>query len=170
MPFKLKEFNNNNYKPGSLVKRLLWYITSVLIFETKVPFPSKFKVFVLKIFGARVYGWHVIIKPSVKIKYPWFLKIGDGSWIGERVWIDNLCDVEIDENVCISQGVVFLTGNHNFKSPNFDLFFNKIKISKNSWIGAHSLVVGGSNVSSNSIYYAGSKISSKSKPDKIIND
>jgi len=170
MTFKLKEFNNKNYKPGPLFKRLIWYFISMLFFETNIPFPSKFKIFILKIFGARIYGWQIVIKPNVKIKYPWFLKIGDGSWIGERVWIDNLCDVEIDENVCISQGVVFLTGNHDFKSPNFDLFFNKIKICKNSWIGAHSLVVGGSNVSSNSIYYAGSKISSKSKPDKIIND
>ena len=63
--------------------------------------------FILKIFGARIYGWQIVIKPNVKIKYPWFLKIGDGSWIGEKVWIDNLCSVNIEENVCISQGVIF---------------------------------------------------------------
>ena len=76
MTFKLKEFNNKNYKPGPLFKRLIWYFISMLFFETNIPFPSKFKIFILKIFGARIYGWQIVIKPNVKIKYPWFISGG----------------------------------------------------------------------------------------------
>ena len=35
---------------------------------------------------------------------PWRLSIGDYSWIGEDVWIDNLAMVKIGKNVCVSQG------------------------------------------------------------------
>jgi putative colanic acid biosynthesis acetyltransferase WcaF len=47
------------------------------------------------------------------------------------VWIDNLDDVSIADNVCISQGALLLSGNHNYKKQIFDLayeyLFNKIE-------------------------------------------
>ena len=70
-------------------------------------------------------GRSVIIKPRVRIKYPWFLQIGDNSWIGEDVWIDNLDSVIIKENVCISQGAMLMSGSHNYKSEKFDLITKK---------------------------------------------
>jgi len=39
-----------------------------------MPYPSRIKVFILKIFGAKV-GENIVIKPNVNIKYPWFLKL-----------------------------------------------------------------------------------------------
>ena len=35
-------------------------------------------------------GKSVRLSPGIKIKMPWRLYIGDYSWIGEDVWIDNL--------------------------------------------------------------------------------
>ena len=51
----------------------------------------------------------------MNIKYPWNLEVGDYTWIGENVWIDNLVKVRIGSNVCISQGAMLLCGNHNYK-------------------------------------------------------
>ena len=56
----------------------------------------------MRLFGASV-GKGVIINPRVNIKYPWKLVIGSNVWIGEKVWIDNLADVTIGDNVCLSQ-------------------------------------------------------------------
>ena len=39
------------------------------------------------------------IKPSVNIKYPWFLTIGDHSWIGERAWLDCTSPLKIGKHV-----------------------------------------------------------------------
>ena len=58
----------------------------------------------------------------MNIKYPWFLAIGDHTWIGEKVWIDNLAEVAIGANCCVSQGAMLLCGNHNYKKSTFELF------------------------------------------------
>ncbi len=59
---------------------------------------SGLKCSILRLFGAKI-GKKVVIKPGVNVKYPWFLEIGDFSWIGEDVWIDNLGKVKIGANV-----------------------------------------------------------------------
>ena len=88
-------------------------------------------------------GEGVVIKPSVNIKFPWKLSIGDHSWIGENVWIDNLAKVSIGNNVCISQGAYLLTGNHNYKKTTFDLITAEIILEDGVWIGAKAIVCPG---------------------------
>jgi putative colanic acid biosynthesis acetyltransferase WcaF len=100
---------------------------------------SGLKVFILKLFGAKI-GNNVLLKPSINIKYPWKLTLGDYSMIGENVWIDNLDDVIIGSNVCISQGAILLSGNHNYKKTSFDLILGKIILEDGVWICAKSIV------------------------------
>ena len=90
-------------------------------------------------FGARI-GKGFVIKPAVNIKYPWKLKVGDDVWIGENVWIDNIGNVTIGSNVCISQGAMLLTGNHNYKSETFDLMIKPIVVEEGVWIGAKATI------------------------------
>jgi putative colanic acid biosynthesis acetyltransferase WcaF len=117
-------------------------IVNVLFFNNGFATASGIKRRLLRIFGAKV-GIGVIIKPSINIKYPWFLTVGDYCWIGENVWIDNLAPVVIGSNVCISQGAMLLTGNHDFSQPTFDLITKGIKLEDGVWIGAKSVVCPG---------------------------
>jgi putative colanic acid biosynthesis acetyltransferase WcaF len=100
------------------------------------------KVFLLRLFGAKI-GKGVNIKPSVNIKYPWRLTIGDYSWIGENVWFDNLDNVVIGYNGSFSQGAMLLCGNHNYKKTTFDLIIGAITLEDGVWIGAQSVVCPG---------------------------
>lgn len=146
----LRLFNNNHYNPGSTSKRLAWYVANRIFINTSILFPSIFKSWVLKLFGAKI-GRGVVIKPKVNIKYPWFLSIGDHSWIGENVWIDNLAKIDIGANVIISQGAMLLTGNHNYKKSSFDLILGEITLEDGVWIGAKSIVCPGVTCKSHSI-------------------
>jgi putative colanic acid biosynthesis acetyltransferase WcaF len=92
----------------------------------------------------------------VNIKYPWHLSVGDYSWIGEDVWIDNLAYVTIGANCCISQGALLLCGNHNYKSSAFDLIVKPIKIYDGAWVCAKSVVCPGVNVGENAVLTVGS--------------
>jgi putative colanic acid biosynthesis acetyltransferase WcaF len=146
MPEKLKTdlstFDNSWYKPGNKIKWALWHITSSVFFISPLfPF-SAFKVFLLRLFGARI-GNGVVFKPRVAIKFPWFLEIGNNVWIGEAVWIENMGKVKIGDNCCVSQGAMLLTGNHNFKKTNFDLMIGDITLEDGVWIGAHAVVCPG---------------------------
>jgi len=122
----LSSYNNSWYNPGAgKIKMLIWYFVNVVFFINPLNPISGLKVLLLKMFGAKV-GRGVVIKPNVNIKYPWLLEIGDYTWIGERVWIDNLASVKIGKNCCLSQGSMLLCGNHNYKKPTFDLIVKGI--------------------------------------------
>ncbi len=139
MKTDLSKFNNSWYKPGSKLKILVWFFFNAFFLQNKYNPSSKIKVVVLRLFGAKI-GKGVVIKPSVSVKYPWKLTIGNHCWIGENVWIDNLDEVMIGNNVCLSQGALLLCGNHNYKTSTFDLMLGKITLKDGVWIGAKSVV------------------------------
>src|SRR5882762_1930075 len=93
-------------------KQISWYLVNIIFFKNPFNIFSSLKVTLLKWFGAQL-GEGVVVKPSVNIKFPWKLRVGDHSWIGEGVWIDNLSEVRIGRNVTLSQGSLLLTGTHD---------------------------------------------------------
>jgi putative colanic acid biosynthesis acetyltransferase WcaF len=138
----LSSYNNSWYVKeigASRFKQILWYYVNCLFFLNPLNPSIRVKKGLLTLFGARV-GKGVAIKPSVNIKYPWKLVIGDHCWIGEGVWIDNLAPVTLGDNVCISQGAMLLTGNHNYQKSSFDLMIGAITLEEGVWIGAKALV------------------------------
>jgi putative colanic acid biosynthesis acetyltransferase WcaF len=138
--------------------RFTWYYINIIFFKSSF-FPFNFlKIFLLQLFGCTV-GKGVIIKPNINIKYPWKLKLGNHVWIGEMVWIDNLDNVTIGNNVCISQGAMLICGSHNYKNQSFDLITKEIIIKEGVWIGAKSIILQGVIAESHAILSAGSVIS-----------
>ena len=142
----LSKYNNDWYKASSLTKGFLitfvWFVTNRIFINSYLPLPISIKVAILKAFGAKI-GKGITIKPMVNIKAPWNLEIGDNVWIGECAWIDNIGKVRIGNNVCISQGAVLLSGNHNYKKVTFDLIIEDIILEDGVWIGSKSIVCTG---------------------------
>lgn len=163
----LGTYNNNWYYPGANpFKRLIWYLINEIIFKTGLyPF-STLKVFILRLFGAKI-GRGVVIKPCVNIKYPWFLSIGDNTWIGEDVWIDSLTTVSIGANCCLSQGAMILTGNHNYKLSSFNLIVKPVYLEDGVWIGAKSIVCPGVVCLEGSVLFVNSVATENLKPNSI---
>ncbi|MDO6440379.1 WcaF family extracellular polysaccharide biosynthesis acetyltransferase [Cyclobacterium sp. 1_MG-2023] len=152
----LSKYDNSWYNPGgNSFKRILWYYTNIVFFINPLNPFSSLKIFLLRLFGSKV-GEGVRINPSVNIKYPWLLEIGNYTWIGEKVWIDNLHLVKIGDNCCISQGAMLLTGNHNFKKSSFELIVKNITLEDGAWVGAQSTVCPGVICKSHSILTVGS--------------
>lgn len=155
MKTDLSTFNNSWYNPGGRIKRIVWYVLSLMFFETAWNGFFGIKRTLLRLFGAKV-GRGVVIKPKVKIKYPWLLEIGNHCWIGEGVWIDNLAKVTLAKNVCISQGALLLCGNHNYKKTSFDLIVKPIHLEEGSWVGAKAVVCPGVTLKSHAVLTVGS--------------
>ncbi|MEO0137824.1 MAG: WcaF family extracellular polysaccharide biosynthesis acetyltransferase [candidate division WOR-3 bacterium] len=159
----LSKFSNVWYKPGSFIKRMLWYIVEMLFISTRFPFPSSLKITLLKVFGTKA-GKGIVIKPNVKIKYPWFLEVGNFVWIGEMVWIDNLTNVKIGNNVCISQGAYIMTGSHDYEKESFDLIIKGVIIEDGAWIGAKAIILPGSHICTHAVISTGAVFGGKAKP------
>lgn len=152
----LSKFDNSWFDPGAgALKRLLWYLTNVVFIHSHALLPYSVKGGILRMFGAKV-GKGVVIKPRVNIKYPWKLSVGDHTWVGEGVWIDNLDQVTIGANACISQGALILSGNHDFTQSTFDLIVKPIVIEDGAWVGAKSTVTQGVTIGSHAVLAVGS--------------
>jgi len=137
--------------------RAIWlFIGAPLVRSSMVPF-SSIKAAILRRFGARI-GRGVVIKPGVRVKYPWLLSIGDHSWIGEDAWIDNLAPITVGRNACISQGVYLCTGNHDWSDPAFGLVLKPIVIGDGAWAGARSVIAPGVSLAWYAIVCAGSVV------------
>lgn len=163
----LSKYNNSWFSIGAeKMKVIIWYLVNICFLNCSWNPSSGFRIWLLRFFGAQI-GQGVVIKPSVNIKYPWNLSIGDYTWIGENVWIDNLSQVTIGSNVCISQGAMLLCGNHNYKRPTFDLIVKPITIEDGAWVGAQSTVCPGVTMHSHSVLAVGSIASKDLMPYSI---
>lgn len=144
-------FNNDWYtRDIPKVKWLTWMLVSSVFFESRLVIPYGVKALILRLFGAHV-GSNFIIKPQVKIKFPWKLVVGNRVSLGEAVWIDNLDFVIIRDNVTLSQGAYVCTGNHNYRKTSFDLIVKKIVLEQGVWVGAKSCISPGVKMKEHSI-------------------
>lgn len=163
----LQHYRVTGYQHRSKLLRVVWYFVSLAVFETGLPVPSSFKRVALRWFGAQI-GVDVVIKPHVRIKFPWQLAIGDHTWIGEGTWIDNLAEVRIGSHVCISQGVYFCTGSHDHRQRGFDLLTAPITVGDGAWVAARSTLLGGSSVGANALVAAASLVRQDVEPATIV--
>jgi putative colanic acid biosynthesis acetyltransferase WcaF len=145
------------------IREGLWLIIRLFLFEL---WPFRLygcKRWVLRRFGARI-GRNPVIKPGVKITFPWKLEIGDDALLGEDAWLLNLAPVRLGDDVCISQGAMICTGNHDYTSPEFRLRAEPIEIETGAWIAARAFVGPGVRVGSHAVLTAGSVASADLEP------
>jgi putative colanic acid biosynthesis acetyltransferase WcaF len=160
----LSLYDGSRHQPGAgLIRRVLWYSANALLFDSWLCPPYAIKRQLLRMFGASI-GVGVTIKPKVNIKYPWKLRIGDCSWIGERVWIDNIGPVSIGSHCCVSQGAYLCTGNHDWSDPRFGLKVGPITIADQAWVGAFAVVGPGVSIAEGSVAAAGSVLTRDTTP------
>jgi len=156
IPVKLATFDNAWYSPGrSRIVQALWFFLGAPIVSSRVlPF-SSVRATILRLFGAKV-GSGVVFKPGLKIKYPWRLEIGNDSWIGEDAWLDNLDQITIGGNVCVSQGAYLCTGNHDWADGSFGLIVKPIRVCDGAWVGAKCFIGPGVEIGECAVVAAGS--------------
>ena len=166
-PVDLAAFETDWYRPGrSVFTRAVWFFIGLPILRSPLLPGSSFRRILLRIFGARV-GKGGVIKPGVRVKYPWLFRMGDYCWIGEDCWIDNVAPVTLGSNVCISQGAYLCTGNHDWSDPAFGLLMNPIEIRDGAWVGAKALLTAGIEVGECAVLTAGSVASRDIPPYEI---
>ena len=156
MTVDLSRFSNPQFNRGAgFLKEAAWLVVSRVLFQ-HFPFSaSALKCTVLRWFGAEV-GRGVVIKPDLKITFPWKLRLGDHVWLGEECWLLNLAPITIASHVSVSQRAFLCTGSHDYKSPTFDLITQPIAIETGAWLGAGVWVGPGVTVGTHAVLTAGS--------------
>jgi putative colanic acid biosynthesis acetyltransferase WcaF len=146
---------------------MLWYFLKCAFLLSALPWPSGFKVALLRAFGAKI-GNGVVIKPRVNVHFPWKLEVGDHAWVGEEVFILNFERVWIGANACISQRAFLCTGNHDYRDPQFSYRNAPITIGDGAWVGAGVFVGPGVDVGGEAVLAAGSVVTRHVPANTIV--
>jgi putative colanic acid biosynthesis acetyltransferase WcaF len=148
---------------AGVIKESLWLLVSLILFQL-CPFSfSALKRLILRAFGAKI-GIGVVIKPEVKITFPWKLEIGDHVWLGEECWLLNLERITIGNHVCISQRVFLCTGSHNHKLRTFNLITRPIIVEDGAWLAAGAWVGPGVTIGNHAVLAAGAVTTKNLEP------
>lgn len=163
----LAAFNGQDFDKGAgFIKRAIWFFVNAFFVKASWnPFMG-IKIFLLRCFGAKI-GRGLVIKNNVIIKSPWNLTIGNSCWLGEGCWIDNLDKVNIGNNVCISQGAMLLTGNHDYTMCTMPYRNSPIVVKDGAWIGANAVVTAGVTVDENTVLTVGSVVTKNTEKNMI---
>lgn len=154
----LNLFDNRSFDRGKgFLFECVWILVGSYLVASRMP-GARWRCIVLRFFGARI-GRMVVFKPRVRVKFPWKLHVGDFTWIGEDVWIDNLGDVTVGSHVCISQGAYLCTGSHDWSSISFDLMVSPITVRDHAWICAMAKIGPGVVIEEGAVATFGSIIS-----------
>lgn len=158
--------NTDLVRGAPLLVEALWYFLAQPLLRSPLIVSSAFRRFLLRLFGAKV-GRGVLMKPGIRVKFPWYLEVGDHCWLGEDLWIDNLAMVRIGAHVCISQGAYLCTGNHDWTTPNMRLFRREIVCKNGSWVGAKSVLCPGVIIGEGAVVAVGSVVSKPVPPFSV---
>lgn len=160
---RMDAFQNRWFTRGRpAIVELLWMFLQAIFVSSSIP-GSAHRKLLLRLFGAKL-GKGVVVKPRFRVKFPWRLEVGDHSWLGEDVWIDNLAEVKIGSHCCLSQGAFLCTGSHDWSLPNFDLIVKPITLERGAWVAAKSVVSPGVTLHEGAVLALGSLAISDLEP------
>src|SRR4051812_40507408 len=84
------------------IKRLLWGMVEKTLFRGSFHTMSGWRTFLLRCFGAKV-GARCIIRPTVRIYYPWNVTIGTMCILGDQANLYSLGKITIGDRAMVSQ-------------------------------------------------------------------
>lgn len=145
---------------------LAWSAAELLFVYNPWQFSSRLRTWVLRRFGANI-GDGVIMRPRVRVRFPWKLQIGENSWIGEGVWIHNQARVTIGSDTVISQETFLTTGTHAHRTD-MGLRTRPISIGDGVWITSRCMLLGGTVIGDGSLARPMSRISGQFAPNSVI--
>jgi len=136
----------------------LWGAFELLFVANPWQISSRLRIGVLRMFGAEI-GQGVIMRPRVRVRFPWKLHIGDHSWIGEGVWFHNQDHIYVGHDVVISQETFLTTGSHAHRLD-MALITRPIVIEPGAWVTSRCIILGGVTIGRSALIKAMSRIDS----------
>lgn len=128
---------------------MLWLVVELAVVSNPLQVSSRLRAWALTAFGAQI-GEGVILRPRLRVKFPWKLQIGDRTWIGESVWIHNQDIVTLGDDVVISQGCFLTTGSHAFRDD-MALVTRPITVQDGAWVTSRCVVLAGSTICTSAV-------------------
>jgi putative colanic acid biosynthesis acetyltransferase WcaF len=115
------------------------YKPDVIFAHSVLPAAYGFRASLLKLFGAQI-GIKTVIRPTVTVTYPWKVKVGDHSWIGDDAVLYSLGEIAIGANSVVSQRSYLCAADHDYTQVDFPIRARPIEIGSQAWVAADVFV------------------------------
>jgi putative colanic acid biosynthesis acetyltransferase WcaF len=145
------------FRGASGLKVQIWWLIQSSLFGLSPQFMYKWRNFLLRLFGAQI-GKGVIIRPTVRITYPWKLIIGDNAWVGDNADLYTLGEISIGKNAVVSQRAYLCTGSHDHTAEAFDIYAKPIVIEDEAWVATDVFIAPGITIGKGAVVGARSSV------------
>jgi putative colanic acid biosynthesis acetyltransferase WcaF len=145
---------------------LLWWLVQAIAFPLTPQPLSSLRCSLLRLFGGSI-GKGVLIRPTARFTYPWKVKIGDYSWIGDDVVFYSLDQICVGEHCVISQKSYLCTGSHDIQDPAFGLKTAMITIGNGVWVAADCFIAPGVTIGTNAVIGVRSSVFTNMPPGQV---
>lgn len=135
----------------------LWWIAQAVLIGCSPQFMYGWRRFLLRLFGADI-GVGVLIRPSARVTYPWKVKIGEHSWIGDEVCLYSLGEISIGAHSVISQRSYICAAAHRSDSPSFTIYSDPVTIGDGCWVATDVFVGPGVSIGDSAVVGARSSV------------
>ena len=98
----------------------LWWLFDALFVRPTPQALYPWRRFIWRLFGAKI-GHRVLIRPGVRVTFPWKVAIGDHCWIGDNATLYSVANIAIGEHSVISQEAYLCAGTHDHCDISFPL-------------------------------------------------
>ncbi len=152
-----------NFRGRSGIAVQVWWLVQATLFRCSPQVMYGFRRWLLRLFGAKI-GKGVHVRPSVTVPYPWKLKIGDYSWVGDHAVLYCFAEITIGNNVVVSQKSYLCAGTHDYRIPSFDIQAFPIVLEDEVWLAADVFVAPGVTVGKGTVVGSRSSVFSDLPP------
>lgn len=154
------------FRGRSAVVVQLWWLVQATLFAGSPQLCYGWRRFLLRLFGARI-GAGVIIRPTVRVTYPWKLTIEDHAWVGDHVELYTLGEIRIGAHAVVSQRSYLCTGSHDYRKTTFDIYAQPIVVEPEAWVAADVFIYPGVTIGRGAVIGARSTVLSDMPPGMI---
>jgi len=145
----------------------LWWLFETLFVLPTPQYMFAWRRFALVLFGAKI-GKRVLIRPGVRVTYPWNLTIGDYVWIGDKATIYSVAEISIGSHSVISQEAYLCAGTHDYEDVTFRFVSAPIRIGGECWIAARAYIGPGVEIGHAAVIGAGSIVMKSVDAETIV--
>jgi putative colanic acid biosynthesis acetyltransferase WcaF len=126
-------------RPRERAAGAMWAIVRSTLFRWSPRSFNLWRIWLLRLFGAKICG-DAVIDPSVRIEFPWNLRIGDQVVICHNVIINCMGTVTLGDRSRISQYSHLVAGTHDYQRRDMAIIRCPIHVGNDVWVAADAFV------------------------------
>lgn len=130
-----------------------WALAWHTLFRWSPPFLNFGRLLLLRLFGAKV-GRGVYVAGSVRIDFPWNLRLGNGVFVEHKCVLNCLGGITIGDRTRLSQYAHVCAATHDHTRPDMRIDRTPIIIGRDVWIAADAFVGPGVTIGDGSLLAA----------------